>query len=74
MDKRLSQAGYGRKDARELIAGVPQEKIALWPSFQGGGHLVDTEKCRDIYILYDVYLDKEALSVKKTLLEKEAGK
>ena len=59
---------------RALIAGVPQEKIALWPSFQGGGHLVDTEKCRDIYILYDVYLDKEALSVKKTLLEKEAGK
>ena len=59
---------------RAEIAGVPGERIALWPSFRGGGHLLDTEGCRDIYILYDVYLEKEALEVKKALMEKEAGK
>lgn len=58
---------------RAVMAGVAPEKICLWPSFTGGAHLIDTDTCKNIYILYDVYLDGEAMAVKKALLGKKEG-
>ena len=55
---------------RAMLAGVPEENIVLWPDLQGKADLVDTENCKDIYILCDVYLEKEAEAVKNGLLEK----
>lgn len=54
---------------RALLAGVPDEKITQWPDFHGSASLIDTEKCKDIYILFDVYLQKEAEAVKNQLME-----
>lgn len=54
---------------RAMLAGVPEEKIVLWPDFHGSGELLDTANCKDIYILFDVYLQNEAESVKNQLLQ-----
>lgn len=54
---------------RALLAGVPDEKIVLWPNFNGTADLIDTVHCKNIYILFDVYLQKEANAVKEQLLK-----
>ena len=59
---------------RAVLAGVPGEKIRLWPDFNGTADLLDTENCKDIYILYDVYLNGEANKVKNQLIaSRKAG-
>ncbi len=54
---------------RALIAGIPAEKIALSESFTGGPALVNTDMCKDIFVLYDPYLLSEANTVKKNLIQ-----
>lgn len=54
---------------RALLAGVPEDRITLWPDFHGSASLIDTGSCKDIYILFDVYLQDEAEAVKKQLIE-----
>ena len=53
---------------RAVLAGVPEERITLWPDFNGSADLLDTDNCKDIYILYDVYLNGEANKVKNQLI------
>ncbi len=57
---------------RCLMAGVDPAKIQLWPGFEGGTHLVDTDTYKDIYVLYDVYSTAEAARVKQAFIEKGA--
>ncbi len=59
---------------RALLAGVPAEKMKLWPSFTGGAHMLDTDQFHNIYILYDVYLYDEAKAVKKQLMSGRTSK
>lgn len=54
---------------RALIAGVPKEKIHLTQSFTGGTEFVNTEICKDIFVLYDPYLLAEANAVKAKLIK-----
>ncbi len=58
---------------RAVLAGVDPAKIVQWPNFTGGAYLIDTENCKNIYILYDVYLDGEANAVKKALISAKEG-
>lgn len=58
---------------RAVLAGVDPDKIIQWPSFTGGAHLIDADVCKDIYILYDVYLGAEANAVKKALTAAKEG-
>ena len=63
------------KDAylRALIAGVDPVKMQQWPGFTGGAHLINTECCKDIYILHCIYLIKEANAIKDALLGSKEG-
>lgn len=54
---------------RALLAGVPDEKIVMWPDFHGKAQLIDTQHCKNIFILFDVYLQSEAEAVKRGLIE-----
>lgn len=53
---------------RALIAGVPAEKIKLTEDFAGGADLLDVQQSKDIFVLYDPYLLKEANIVKNKLI------
>ena len=55
---------------RALLAGVDPSKIKMADTFCGGVDLVDTEKYKDIYVLYDPYLLAEAEYVKNKLIAK----
>lgn len=55
---------------RAMIAGVDPSKIKIDNTFCGGVSLVDTEKYKDIFVLYDPYLLTEANFVKNELIRK----
>ena len=54
---------------RAQIAGVPKEKIRLTEDPTCGAELLDLNTSKDIYVLYDPYLLKEANIVKNKLIE-----
>lgn len=54
---------------RALIAGVTAEKIKLTDMPENGADLVDTKIARDIYVLYDPYLLREANIIKNKLIQ-----
>ena len=58
------------KKLRALIAGVDPSKIKTDETFCGGVHQVDTEKYRDVFVLYDPYLLAEANYSKNELIRK----
>lgn len=45
---------------RALLAGVEAQKIKLTPNITGGAEIMDLDKSKDIYILYDNYSLAEA--------------
>ena len=53
---------------RALIAGVHAKRIALTSDPKAGADLIDLEISKDIYVLYDPYLPKEAGIVKNKLV------
>ena len=55
---------------RAMIAGVDPAKIKTDDTFCGGVKLVDTEKYKDIFVLYDPYLLAEASYTKNELIKK----
>lgn len=59
---------------RALLAGVDPAKIKTADTFCGGVDLVDTEKFKDVYVLYDPYLLFEANYVKNKLIDKGGEK
>lgn len=54
---------------RALIAGVPAEKIKLIETPENGADLLDTTITKDIYVLYDPYLIREAGIIKNKLIQ-----
>lgn len=74
-DPSISQivfAGPRCKDQllRALLAGVPAEKIKLTERPEDGADLLDTEISKNLFVLYDPYLLKEADVVKNKLIQK----
>ena len=55
---------------RGLMAGVPAEKMLLTREASEGAKLIDTNLCKDIFVLYDLYLNKEANATKKALVQR----
>ena len=55
---------------RAMIAGVDPAKIKTDDTFCGGVKLVDTEKYKDIFVLYDPYLLAEAKYTKNELISR----
>ena len=55
---------------RAQIAGVPSEKIKTISDSTAGSDLLDTEKSKDIYVLYGPYMVKEANIIKEKLIRK----
>lgn len=55
---------------RALIAGVPAERILTTPDFKGGPDILDTEKSKNIFVLYDPYSLAEASVTKEKLIRK----
>lgn len=58
---------------RALIAGVPEENICIQPEFFGSEKQIDTAVCKDIYILHDIYLQKEAAAIRDFLVRQAKG-
>lgn len=59
---------------RAMMAGIDPAKIKTVPSPERGAEMVDTENCKDIYVLYDPYLLSEANTVKNELAKKGENK
>ncbi len=55
---------------RALLAGVPAERIQLTENPAAGADLLDTGISKNIFVLYDPYLLKEADIVKNKLIQK----
>jgi UDP-N-acetylmuramyl tripeptide synthase len=58
---------------RLLLAGVPEEKIAIFPKEIPSADLVDFEKAEKIFILYDVYTIHLAQGAKTRLIARMEG-
>ncbi len=55
---------------RALMAGIPKEKILITEDTAHAAALIDTEKSKSIFVLYDIYHPAEAAVNKKILMEK----
>ncbi len=55
---------------RALMAGIPKEKMVITHDVARAADLVDTEKSKNIFVLYDIYHPAEAAVNKKILMEK----
>ncbi len=58
---------------RALLAGIPAEKMVITHDTARAADLVDIEKSKDIFVLYDIYHPAEAENNKKILTEKVAA-
>lgn len=54
---------------RALLAGIPAERIRLTDDAKSGAELLDLSISKDIFVLYDPYLLKEANIVKNKLIQ-----
>lgn len=54
---------------RALLSGVAPEKIKLAEDFTAGAKLLDTSAAKDVFVLYDPYLLREANIVKDQLIK-----
>ena len=55
---------------RALMAGIPKEKMVITHDTAHAAELVDTQKSKDIFVLYDIYHPAEAEVNKKILMAK----
>ena len=55
---------------RGLLAGVPAEKMVQTEVVSEGAKLIDTTRCKDIFVLHDLYRDKDAAAAKKCLVQR----
>jgi len=73
-DPSISQivfAGPRCKDhfLRALLAGIPADRIRLTDDAKAGAELLDLNISKEIFVLYDPYLPKEATIVKNKLIQ-----
>lgn len=55
---------------RGLMAGVPAEKMQMTEDVREGAGLIDTSVCKNIFVLHDLYRNKDAAAAKKLLVER----
>lgn len=58
---------------RALLAGVDPEKISITDSATDTASLIDIEKCKEVYVLFDLYSASESETVKQALLARMKG-
>ena len=58
---------------RALMAGIPKEKMVITHDTAHAAALIDTEKSKEIFVLYDIYHPAEA-AVNKKILQEKGGK
>ena len=54
---------------RGLMAGVPAEKMQMSKDVTEGAKLIDTAICKDIFVLHDLYRNKDAAATKKYFVQ-----
>ena len=57
-------------NALKALAGIPKEKMVITHDVAHAAELVDTEKSKNIFVLYDIYHPAEAAVNKKILMKK----
>ena len=55
---------------RGLMAGVPAEKMQMSEEVAEGAKLIDTALCKDIFVLHDLYRNKDAAATKKYFVQR----
>lgn len=55
---------------RGLMAGVPAEKMLMSEDVTEGPKLIDTSVCKDIFVLHDLYRNKDAAATKKYFVQR----
>ena len=55
---------------RGLMAGVPAEKMQMTDDVSEGAKLIDTSLCKDIFVLHDLYRNKDAAATKKYFVQR----
>lgn len=58
---------------RALLAGVDASKIRLTPDSDKGADLLDTDRCKNIFVLFELYRVKNADAVKNALILRGKG-
>ncbi len=58
---------------RTLLAGVAPEKILMTEDSSKAGDLLDTDICKQIYVLHELYRPNDAAAILKSLTGKERG-
>lgn len=58
---------------RALLAGVDGGKIRITEDSAGAASLLDTEQCKDIYVLHELYRPNDAAAVKNALIARGQG-
>lgn len=58
---------------RALLAGVDKGKIRVTPESAKAAELLDTDLCKNIFVLFDLYRVKDAEAVKRTLIARRNG-
>lgn len=56
-----------------LITGVDEKRLKTFESWQDGVAAIDLEHCRSVYLLHDVYRNKETELMKAAILKRMEG-
>ena len=56
-----------------MIAGIPKEKLVYTENEDNIVNYLSLENNKDIYILYDLYVDKNANCVKQKIIDRING-
>ena len=77
-DPSISQIVFGGprcKDQflRALLAGVDPTKIKITPDSSKAADLLDTDQCKNIFVLFELYRVKDAEAVKQALITRGKG-
>ena len=55
---------------RLLIAGVPEERITVVPQAKNAADAVKLAECDKVFVLYEVYRQKQAVMVRNAIAER----
>ena len=53
---------------RALLAGVDASRISMTPDSDKGADLLDTDRCKNVFVLFELYRVKNAEAVKNALI------
>lgn len=58
---------------RALLAGIDSSKISITDTSIGTAELLDIKKCKEVYVLFDLYSAAESEAVKNALIARAEG-